>query len=137
MELVQKDPDTWKSHYPDKHPIYVDVNGCLIFWPGGDKERIPRPDEDGGLELGFGEYPVPNEKLIKILREMHDKGHEIIVWCRGGREHAENAVEFVGIGDIVSVCLPKPLTIIDDSWLWLTHGVKRVTIHHEYKKDNK
>ena len=130
LPLVQKDRESWVIPWPEKHPIYVDVDGTLILWPGGLPGRMPRPTKDG-VDPGFGEDPVSNGPVIKRLREMYDNGYEIFVWSRGGRDHAVTVVKFIGIEDIVSQCLPKPLSMIDDDWLWLTEGTQKISISYK------
>lgn len=89
---------------------FVDVDGTLVLWPAPDVGRVPR-----GGEAGTGEAPVVNAKLVERLRALKRDGWEIYVWSRGGTKHADRAVAYCGIADIVEATLPKPSRLYDDS----------------------
>lgn len=50
--------------------VYVDVDGCLLFWQGIKPGRVPRPGE-----IGFGVPSKTNDKLADALRTWRH-GHE-------------------------------------------------------------
>ena len=97
----------------DHNSVFVDVDGCLLIWPGKKRGRIPRKGEPG-----YGESPTPNLQVIEMIKKHKAKGRYIVVWSRGGARHARMAVEHCGLGDVVDLCLAKPRTVIDDSFGW-------------------
>ena len=97
--------------YQYEKSIYVDVDGCLIFWPG---------DKPGVRNEG---KPLVNIELVEHLqiwrKETVESDAQLVVWSANGKEHAEMAVKLAGIEDIVDVCLTKPTTLIDDNHGWI------------------
>jgi hypothetical protein len=116
--------------------IYVDVDGCLLFWPG-KRGRVPRPGEPG-----HGQPPEINKALADALREwkkqparqyvvwgvkqkqVSDTAKTLVVWTAGGAQHAKDAANLCDIADIVDAFLPKPDCFVDDSCRWIETRTK-------------
>lgn len=123
----EQGPEDFKLPWPKKTPVYVDVDGTLILWPGDNPGRLPRKP----TELGFGVAPIVNYDLLLKLRKLYKTGkYEIYVWSWGGAEHARNMVKLARIEDIVSGCLTKPFIVFDDNWDWI-NAMKKITIEHK------
>ena len=92
--------------------IYVDVDGTLLIWPEPDPGVYYVGQENT-------QEPKINEKVVDQIKLFHEGGWEIVVWSANGREHAQWAVDFCGIGPYIIAVLKKPLIFIDDSYVWL------------------
>ena len=81
--------------------VFCDVDGTLLFWP-----TIPGSPQPG-------ETPKVNTALVdELLRWQRTSGGQLVVWSRGGREHAIRAAELCGLQ---AVCLAKPDVMVDDA----------------------
>ncbi len=106
--------------------ICINVDGTLIFWQGENPGRVPRKGE-----LGYGELPTINKKLIEEIKFFKRAGSEIVIWSGGGKKHAEWACEFTGITKYVDFICSKPYLLIDDKFKWLDR-VETETIHAKH-----
>lgn len=89
--------------------IYSDVDGTLVFWPGGKPGRPPRAGEPG-----HGLPPDINQPLVDALKKWYRPGKNTLVfWSRGGAQHCREIAKLIGIQP--DACLPKPYAVIDDA----------------------
>lgn len=105
-----------KNHRHKYQTIFVDVDGTLILWSEN------RPGK------AFSGVPKMNMRLIRWLIEWRRKNPEgnIYVWSTSGAIHAEWAVEFCGLEELIDGAMAKPDLIVDDSFTWLK---KRARMH--------
>ena len=113
----------WKSlrggdiapyEFADYEALYVDVDGTLVFWPGGKPGRVPRKGEPH-----HGELPARNVALIAALQAWWRRERQLVVWTAGGQRHAKWAVDYCGIASITTAALAKPSIIVDDGFKWM------------------
>lgn len=110
----------------DQRTAYFDVDETLVMWDTENARAIdlvwiaPAPDSlVGGLKV------ARNEKHIDILKQLKQIGWNIVVWSQGGSDHAERAIEALGIEEYVDAILPKPELIVDDKE-WEEQYIKRM-----------
>ena len=105
LKLMIKPKKQTKAKYPPPDVIYVDVDGTLLV------------------------NGKPNPNVVRLIREKHEDGFQIIVWSSRGSVNAIRAVGLAGLNDIVSHKLSKPGYIVDDkgwSWTRYTEQIKDI-----------
>lgn len=97
---------------PDVDSLAVDVDGTLLLWPGDKPGHVPRPGEPG-----FGLSPVVNVGLVRAIKEWKQKDPRryLMVWTRGGVDHARDAVVRCDLIREADVCCLKPRSFVDDN----------------------
>ncbi len=109
-----------------------DVDGTLIEpYRGNGIDSIGVEDP---LQPGKYLLMVPNYNNIRLLKEEYHRGHEILVWSRGGSEWAVSVIKALGLEQYVSDVYTKPLVYFDDLDIkeWLNQRVF-IPIDAKYK----
>lgn len=77
-----------------KQAIYIDVDDTLI------------------RTVGTTQIPMPAS--AEYVRRMHDAGHDLYCWSRGGGDYARDVAESLEIAKCFIAFLPKPDICLDD-----------------------
>ena len=91
--------------------VCIDVDETLVLWtipPGRGSDCIMFNS------FGVGEWLLPHEHHIKLLKQFKVRGHKVIVWSQGGPQWAAEVVRVLKLEDYVDVVMAKPKWIIDD-----------------------
>lgn len=96
---------------PSDRVVMVDVDDTLVCWnvsefPAEDHFKIRGPN--GLVTL------VRHEKNINLVRKFWKLGYTIVVWSGTGHKWAEKVARSVGLDDVVSLYMSKPMYYIDD-----------------------
>jgi hypothetical protein len=91
--------------------VCFDVDDTLVIWnipPGREKDCILFNS------FGTGEWLLPHQPHIKMLKQFRARGHKVIVWSQGGAQWAAEVVKTLKLEEFVDVAMTKPKWIIDD-----------------------
>jgi len=98
--------------------VAFDVDGTLF----NNKENDPTPSPGHWHPL-INPRPV----MVKKLMTHSNAGDHVIVWSREGKDHADNAVAVLGVGQYVNETMAKtPAQGVDlcyDDEPWLMHNM--------------
>ena len=98
-------PDTRAANGPGTLSIFVDVDGTLIRFQGGN--------------------PQPNGDLVLNVRKWKSEGALLYCWSSQGASYAQRIARQLRIEDCFSAFLCKPHVLIDDQaladWSCLVH----------------
>lgn len=102
--------------------VMVDVDDTLVMHsvrPAGLKITLVDPYDGRSVILEI------NENMVRLVKEEHKRGSTIVVWSRGGYQWANEVVIALGLEDVVSLVMSKPLVYFDDKPVtdWLTDRV--------------
>jgi len=99
--------------------IYIDVDETLLL-PDNEDTFVPCK---------------PNYPLIGMIKEWKKAGRSIVVWTSNGDgvEHARKIVRELDIERYVDLCLPKPMTIVDDDHLEYYRVIDPITFESRYR----
>lgn len=92
------------------NPLYVDVDGTILFWPAPNQGH-----HQSGTE------PVVNEDLMIVLKHYKQSrpNSKLIAWSANGEEYARRWLTYCGIVDVFDLVLGKPQGFVDDTFDWL------------------
>ena len=91
--------------YPERKTIFVDVDGTLLI-----NDQI-------------------NQRLCSWIKTKYIDGYEIIIWSMQGAKYADKICKRAKLEFVVSHCISKPGTIVDDEgWLW-TKNCKKAAVN--------
>lgn len=112
--------DTKQLRYERIYPS--DVDGTLIEHLS---EKTDKTIEVQDFVTGKTILVVPNEPMIRILKEEYARGAFVIVWSKGGNQWANDVVNALGIRDYVHLIMTKPSAYGDDKPVesWLTDRI--------------
>lgn len=94
--------------------VCFDVDDTLLLWEIPKDIKLDDPRIIATRCNGFTEYSFPNEHNVNLLKRMAKKGHDIIVWSKGGANWAGAVVEALNIGRYVRIVMAKPTYYVDD-----------------------
>jgi hypothetical protein len=90
---------------------YVDCDQTLVM----DNLSEYKPEEIFEIQYTNGPVRVvANRKNINLLTLFYKLGYTIIIWSKTGSDWATLVGEALGVDDMVSAYLSKPLFYIDD-----------------------
>lgn len=93
--------------------VMIDVDDTICIW-------TPTPEhlqQDHSFQMGTGkfQFPVtPHKFHLEFIRKLKVQGYGIVVWSAGGEEWALQAVQKLGIEDLVDIVMSKPVLLLDD-----------------------
>lgn len=97
---------------PNRETAYVDVDETLICWAKGKDIHDPKTKP---IEVVNGTLIVYlHINNIELVKNLFTIGWNIIIWSKGGSDHAEKVILAVGLKDYIHAIIPKPTTVIDD-----------------------
>lgn len=96
-----------------------------------DNENVCFVDVDETLVMHLRDYQVECELIynpydknhvwvkrhvanIKLVMQMHTRGRCIVVWSQAGPRWAESVVRALGLEDVVTLIVAKPICYVDD-----------------------
>ena len=71
--------------YGKKGIVAIDVDGTLILWDKDKTGKIGRLPRTGFYE----DQGTPNAPLVERIKQWHAEGMYVIIWTKGGHEHAQ------------------------------------------------
>lgn len=98
--------------------IYDDKGNITELFPR-DSVVVKDPIENKNIRLYI------HEPMIRLMREEARRGGTIIVWSRGGHEWAASVINALGLQDLVTLVMSKPMVYFDDKPIqeWLPYRV--------------
>lgn len=104
--------------------IPTDIDDTIVMhtWtPDQLKDTVDIPDAITG---GFIRV-LPNQAMIRLVKEEKARGAYVMAWSRGGYQWAADVILAVGLYDYVDIVLSKPLAYFDDKNVseWMTDRV--------------
>jgi hypothetical protein len=93
----------------NEYPVFFDVDNTLVMW------CTDLPDVEIKDPYGKGVIKLKkHNKHIKLMKDYHARGCQIIVWSAGGRAWAKAVVKALKLKKYVDIILTKPVKLVDD-----------------------
>ena len=97
--------------------ICVDVDDTLIFWD--EHSTLANPDPASRVNIvdpndGLLTNHRVHHRHVKFMRKQQAKGFTVIVWSASGATWAAAVVKALGLDDVVTACISKPVKYVDD-----------------------
>lgn len=107
-----------------------DVDDTLVMWDDQYADRALGRVRIVDPYDGATVYLKPHARHIKLLKQMHGRGRQIIVWSQGGAAWARAVIEALGLSEYVHICMTKPAGYVDDlpAQAWLPN---RIYLSHQ------
>jgi hydroxymethylpyrimidine pyrophosphatase-like HAD family hydrolase len=78
-------------------------------------------DVDDTLIRSIGNKRIPIPATLDALHKLHQEGHTLYCWSRGGAAYAQSVTDQLAITHLFAAIIAKPDQMIDDeSWQQLT-----------------
>ena len=94
------------------HCVFFDVDDTLIMWKRHDDNAKIVSIYEPSLKVTQDLYV--KEAHVELLKRIHGRGKQIIVWSHGGWAWAEAVVNELGISEYVYAVMTKVEDYVDD-----------------------
>ncbi len=98
-----------------EHLVMVDIDFTLLLWLS--EENAKNVGYDVKIECpydGTTKYFDIHWPNLKVLRNKHSRGDTIILWSANGYKWATAARDALKLQSVVTLCMSKPQSFIDD-----------------------
>ena len=92
----------------------IEIMDAELANPSDVKVSVIFVDVDDTLIRSSGTKQIPIPHAVQYVRKMHQSGHLLFCWSRGGADYSREVALRLGIADCFVCFLPKPDLVLDD-----------------------